>query len=440
MRVRHLGLKISALVGFSVVCVGIFLYLFQGAGGKLRFSAPYAITTFVPNAFQLVPNADVRAAGVKVGTVNTIADAKGTTAVKIELQKKYAPVYRNAVVLVRTKTLVGENYIQIDPGTPEAGKVPDGGTLPIANAEDAVQLDQILSAVDAKTRAHVRADLRGLGGALTGNGKSLNRMLAATRPLAQDGGRLLRILAAQREAVARIVDNTGRVMQAFGDRSGAVRSLAVSAKRTAEAVVTRDQQLAQAFRELPSTLRQAQKSSGRLASFSTTAQPVVRDLKLASIDLGPVMRDLGPSARSARSLFKELPPLLKVANPLLTQLRTFASASPPAVRAIDSAITELNPALAYVNPFSRELGSFFGNVGSLNDVADHVGHLGRVFPVLGPASLTALTPTERQLVESMFAPAATTFKEETNAYPQAGSIGDPKPFSGSVPRVPDPSR
>jgi phospholipid/cholesterol/gamma-HCH transport system substrate-binding protein len=389
----------------------------------------------VPNAFQLVPNADVRAAGVKIGNVQTIQSSHGNTAVRIELKKKYAPLYRDARVLVRTKTLVGENYLSIDPGTPKAGRVPSGGTLPLANAEDAVQLDQILSALDDHTRARVRADLSNLGAGMHDRGKYLNRLLAGTRPLVYDGGRLMRILAAHKEAVGRIVDNTGRVFQALGERTESVRSLAVQAKKTAEAVVRRDDRLAQAFRELPSTLRQAQKSTGRLGRFSSTATPVMRDLRLAAVDLGPVMRDLAPSARTARSLFKEFPPLLTRLNPLLAQLRTFSKASPPTVRSLDATLRALNPALAYLNPYAKEFGAFFGNVGMANDVRDATGALGRVFLLYGPNTLTIFTDKERKLIDALFGPGHNVFKEETNPYPKAGSVGKEQPFDGNVPRV-----
>ena len=71
-----------------------------------------------------------------------------------------------------------------------------------------------------------------------------------------------------------------------------------------------------------------------------------------------------------------------------------------------------------------------------NDVRDVTGHVARVFPVMGPNSLTIFTDKERKLVEALFGAGRHFFKEETNPYPAAGSIGKEQPFNGNVPRVP----
>ena len=47
----------------------------------------------VPDAFQLVNNADVRRAGVKIGKVTSVTDTNGHSLVGFELQSGQAPVY-----------------------------------------------------------------------------------------------------------------------------------------------------------------------------------------------------------------------------------------------------------------------------------------------------------------------------------------------------------
>ena len=43
--------------------------------------------------------------------------------------KKYAPIYRNATVLLRPRTPLKDMYLAVDPGTRQTGAVPNGGTL-----------------------------------------------------------------------------------------------------------------------------------------------------------------------------------------------------------------------------------------------------------------------------------------------------------------------
>lgn len=437
MRVQHIGLKIAALAVFAAVCSAIFVYLYTSAGGRLPLSNPYRVGAAVPNAFQLVPNADVRQAGVKIGRVVSIDGNADAAQVKLELDRDQAPIYRDTRLMVRTKTLVGENYLDLRPGTPRAGAVPEGGTLPLRNAQDAVQLDQILSALDGRTRASVRRNLRELGVGVGGAGPELNRLFGAARPTVADGGRLMAILRAQRVQVARLVDDTGAVMQAFGDRTADVRSLARSAKATAVAVAGRDQRLRETIDELPATLRRARSASARLGRFSVRAAPVVRDLRLAARDLGPVVRDLEPTARDARQVLVALQPLLLRMDPLLGRLRTFTTAARPLVPSLDALLRQLSPALAYLAPYRREFGAFFANVGSANDTRDAVGQIARVHPQVSEASGSTLQPEAKKALDAILKAGLATRAHVigTNPYPKPGGVAEPKPFDGSYPRV-----
>ena len=442
MRVVNLKLKLLALGTFTLACVGIFLYLFQAAGGNLRLSAPYTVKAAVPDAFQLVNNADVRRAGVKIGKVRDVTDTNGHSLVTFELQSGQTPIYRDARVLVRTKTLVGENYLSIEPGTPSAGKVPDGGALPLKNSDDAVQLDQILSSLDSTTRSHVRANLRTLGTGLQAHGKDLNALFGEARPLAEGAHAVLGVLAKQKTAVARLIGSTGDVLQAIGERKQDLRTLAVAATRSAQAASSRDTALAAALHALPATLKQAKESTARLGAFSNRATPTITTLRSAARNLGPVVQDLYPTATQGRALFRQLPGLIKVANPLLDKLSTFATATSPTIDKLGAFLGQANPALTYLKPFNTEFGAFFANVGSALDTHDALGNIGRVFGVLSENSVGALTVNEQKAIDALIKAGGLekVHYVGSNSYPKAGSIGSPLAAGdGNYPSIPAPS-
>src|SRR5207302_6137331 len=99
------------------------------------------------NAFNLADQADVRVAGVSVGkVVGKQLDTKASgTLVTIQLNNKYAPIHRNATAILRNKTLLGETYVQLTPGSRNSPPVPDGGTLSNSQVVPAVQLDEIFN-------------------------------------------------------------------------------------------------------------------------------------------------------------------------------------------------------------------------------------------------------------------------------------------------------
>ena len=100
----------------------------------------------------------VNIAGVPIGEIGGVKLQNGVAVVQMKIKKKdrKAPIYKNATLLLRPKTGLKDMYIEMDPGPPSAGAVPDGGTLPVANTLPDVNLDEILSNLDGDTRAYLQ--------------------------------------------------------------------------------------------------------------------------------------------------------------------------------------------------------------------------------------------------------------------------------------------
>jgi phospholipid/cholesterol/gamma-HCH transport system substrate-binding protein len=440
MVVQHAKAKIATLIGFTLVCVLVFVYLFQAAGGHLGFGSRYTVSAVMPTTFNLVPNSDVRAAGVKVGTVDSVTpdgqDARVTFSIDSHTSS-FPPIYRNATTQVRIKTLVGESYLSLNPGTPSAGKLPNGGVLPPQQAAQAVPLEQVLGMLDPATRQAVRRDMLGLGVGLDGHGAQLNDLFGSLLPTVTSGNQLLGVLNPERQQVASLIDDSGRVMQALGQRTGQFQSLILDAKATAQAVASRSAEMRQALDELPSTLAQARATVGLLSSFSRRATPVFSNLRAASADLSPAIQQLEPTAADARVLFGSLKPFLVALRPLVSQLGPAASKLNTVVLPLDALLRQADPALSYLSSYSAEFGSFFSNVGAVTDTKDGLGYRGRVFAIGGVNQFTDLTPTARNLVDALVSAGSFGLFTGTrsNPYPKPGTAGDPQPFSGHYDRL-----
>ena len=75
---------------------------------------------------------------------------------------KYARyIYRDATMLLRPKTRLKDETVEVDPGTPWAGRVPAGYTLPVSQTAPDGNLDEFLAALDAETRAYLQELLAG---------------------------------------------------------------------------------------------------------------------------------------------------------------------------------------------------------------------------------------------------------------------------------------
>src|SRR6266516_4863030 len=133
--------RIFIMVAFALSCFGLLRFLWLAFGGSVplkpkgyRFNIPFAQGT------QLAKEADVRISGVPVGKVKTVTLRRnGLNVAQVELQAKYAPIPSDARAILRQKTLLGETYVELTPGSSSAPKVKEGGTLKAANVSPAVE-------------------------------------------------------------------------------------------------------------------------------------------------------------------------------------------------------------------------------------------------------------------------------------------------------------
>jgi virulence factor Mce-like protein len=438
MRVANLGGKMLGLGLVTAGAVAILIYYYGAAGGSLPLSGKaYTVGATVREPQGLVKHADVRASGVKVGSVEQITPAGSSARIELKLDKDVTPVYRDATVLVRQKTLVGENYIELTRGHTRAGRLPDGASLPVSRDQRAVPLDRILNSLDPKTRKHIAGSLRSLGAGFDGRGQDVNRLAAAVQPTLSDGSQVTDVLDQQRRQVADVIDQAGVVFNAVGDRRDAMQTLIRSAKTTAQAVASRDHALRDAFAELPGTLDQARGTVAKLSGFSHRATPVVANLRTGLADLRPVVRDLKPTADQTKVLFDRLGPLLKVADPMLSRLQGFAKTSSPAFPALQTMLRQLNPALDYLKPYDKDAVGFMANFG-LNHFYDQAGAIGYCTCPVSDRSFSNWTPAMRKAAGVLLDEGiiAKVNHVQNNGLRAPGSLPSAdKDFGGTYPRV-----
>ncbi|MGE4424845.1 MAG: MlaD family protein [Solirubrobacteraceae bacterium] len=428
MKIEYRGAKVMAIIAFLALCLGIFVWLFGLAGGRMLEGSSYTAVVRMPDAFQLVSNADVRSAGVKVGKVREVTNDGDQARVTISLDDDHAPLNKDATIKLRTKTLVGENYLELIPGSPRAGTVPSGGTLPLERAGESVQLDQILSSIDRETRREVQRNLKQVGPGLEGRGNDTNELFKAMPPTVDNSSAVARVLDGQREQLGRVVDQGGQLLKAFANRSDDVRALAGGLRRTTAAVADRDAALREGFRELPATLEQIQSTAGRLGSVARESTPVVASLRTGVRSLPPVTSRLAAAASDGRRIFRILPSVSRRADPLLESLREFSKDANPVIPQFAGFLRQVNPALRYIGPRAEDMVTAIANLGSATDSRDDAGHLARVHVVVSEKTVTGLGVTD--LVERFLdlTGASSVFRSRLNSYPVPGTRDAPQPF------------
>src|SRR6184192_182960 len=171
--------RLLTMVLFALSCFGLLLFLWLSFGGSVPLKPKgYRIQVSFPEATTLGDFADVRTAGVSVGKVRgKKRDPAGNrTLVTIELDRRFAPLRSDARAILRQKTLLGETYVEITPGT-SSKTIPEGGRLPDGQVKPTVQLDEIFNSLDPKTRAAFRGWQQELARGINGRGRDFNDAL-----------------------------------------------------------------------------------------------------------------------------------------------------------------------------------------------------------------------------------------------------------------------
>ncbi|MEA2366674.1 MAG: phospholipid/cholesterol/gamma-HCH transport system substrate-binding protein [Thermoleophilaceae bacterium] len=356
--------RMFAMVAFTLSCVGILMFLWLNFGGAVPLQPEgYRVSVGFPSATQLAQEADVRISGVKVGSVKDKQPnaLTGLTDTVLDIDSRYAPIPKDTRAILRQKTLLGETYVELSPGTKGSGFVPDGGKLAAGQVADTVELDEILRGFDPVTRARFSTWFDQAGIASKGNAEALNDALALLTPFAEDTDEVLKVLRQQSGATQRFVRDTGYVFDALSERKGQLRDLITNSNRTWQAIASRDEQFADTWRVLPTFLREGRATTQRLTRFADNTNPLIDQLRPAARQISPTLVDLDKLAPDLKGLFVNLDPLVRVSKRGLPATIRVLDNTEPLLRRLDPWLRNLTPIVDYLGLYRREIAAFLAN-------------------------------------------------------------------------------
>lgn len=172
-----------------IVIVSVFLA--YNANKGLPFVPTYDVSAQVPGGANLVEGNEVRVGGFRVGIVDKIRtrfrrtppDGKfrSIAVLDMKLDKTVEPLAVDTELIVRPRSALGLKYVEIRPGkSPKTYKA--GATIPLEQAGNPVEFDDLLNTFDAKTRQYQQEGLVGFGDAFAGRGVDLNEAIRSLSP------------------------------------------------------------------------------------------------------------------------------------------------------------------------------------------------------------------------------------------------------------------
>lgn len=306
------------------------------------------ITTTIADAGQLEKGAEVRASGVRVGEVSDIRLVDGKARLTIDVADGVLPLHEDATLTMRPVNVLGENYLDLDPGSDKA-PFSESAVIPEKRTTTAVTLQDVLNTFEDPTAAGLASVVTTLGEGLDDNGAELAKALKVLAPAMQDTGRLGAILSGQNDVLSSLVKATDPVVAALAADGGrTLDSLVGSTRDTLAALGNQQAALEATLRELPGTLTSAQATLARFGATARAGTPTLRALRPLTGNLEDVVDELRDFADSADPALASLAPVLDEADRLL-------DVAAPVVAKLRQTGPDLATAAASLKPVSRAL-------------------------------------------------------------------------------------
>ncbi|HEV3363347.1 MAG TPA: MlaD family protein, partial [Acidimicrobiia bacterium] len=277
------GLPINPkLLGLAVIALSVAALAFAFVSHKGLPGRSYSYATL---AFEQVPpslraGTEVRVRGQRVGQVHRVSFDDGPR-VRVQLPGGFE-IYKDASARIRSRSLLGQKYVQIEPGTPPAGELGDA-VLGVDRTTTVVDIVDLVDTFDDETRKALHTALLAVGSGAGGRGPDLNDLIAASPDLLADLNLTGRTLTAEETRLVAFLATAERLSGRFNGREKELEALIHQMGDTLLAVATDDgRPLADTVKKLPSTL--------------DALTPALSDVGDAAAALGPAVHDLGPSA------------------------------------------------------------------------------------------------------------------------------------------------
>ena len=285
MNRRH-AVAVGAFViaGVLLFAVGLFFI----GDRRMLFDRSIEIYTEFANLAALEEGAKVRVGGMDAGEVSSIqvpANPSAKFRVRLRIREDFHQLLRvDSLAMVQTDGLVGNKFVQIEPGTDQAQLIPERGTIPSREAFELSAMLQRMSDTVDLIRTTI-ADLKGgIDVALT----SVTETADEAQTLLTDLGREARQIMDSTQKISR---NLTVIVAGVRDGKGTVGKLLA------------DDSL---YTSVKNISVDAEKAVASLRDASEQAKAAVADLRGDNGPLKGVTGDLQQTLASARDAMQDL--------------------------------------------------------------------------------------------------------------------------------------
>jgi virulence factor Mce-like protein len=387
----------SRSVAIVAVMVALGLTSVALIFSHISFQNPFASTYDVNAIFSDVKGSDpghepIYIAGVKIGVVSSERIVHGDEAqLSLAIDSGDAPLYRDATIVQRPVTPLDDMYLEITRGSPSAGRLPAGGTIPIGQTGTPVDISRVLDTFTAPTSDRLHSLLLGLGSGLANHGQELQAAFVQLFPLLSTTAQVMRAVAVRQQDLASLVHVTGDLGQALGQRDAQIAELVHSGDQTLATIAANDAPFSAMLSELPGAVSVLQSSMHSLRVTADYLDPAVSSLRPVAAQLPEGLSALQRFAEQATPALLAARTPLRALDPLAINLRPTSSSLAGALSRLEPQDPRLDFIADQLQGCEVPVANFFQNTMSVFKWGDAYGTFPRADESLDLSDLSGVT-------------------------------------------------
>lgn len=331
---------------------------------------------------------EIRVAGVHVGDIGKASVTPGGQAhVQFQITDAKLKVYQNATALLQAKTPLNEMYIELSPGTPAAPPLKQGGTIPLAQTQSPIEVDQILQHLGPNVQAGTRVLLEETNAALVNASDYLPNDLAATDSTVTNLQPLAQALSTREAKIRTLISDLTQIASVAGGNQGRLAQILNSAETTLTTLARNDGGLSQTLQDLPGTTQTLGSALPKVQALAGQVNPLLDHIRGSANILPQALGQLNGTLKNLDPVLSALRPVITDGNPLVSNLRGYLVSANPSLGKLDQIGTDLPKLASYVAYDMPWLNGFFFNTNSLTSTENQGKPQVRSLVVAGGNSL-----------------------------------------------------
>lgn len=337
-------------LGLFILGAALLLGYMSITIGKVQFGDTLKVEAVFKNATGVVKDAPVMLAGIEVGHVEEMQVINNGNALMKLVIEPNIEVYKDARAEIRSKSLLGEKYIALIPGTAGTQKLADGER--ITDTMTPVDLDEVLNHLAPVLTKLDPEDLNTLIHTLA---VSVKGREADMGKLISGAADLLEVVQENKAGISRMIknlDGTAAKANVLLARNGpALESMIQNLNVVSHQLRTDAPLLVKNINLVTEDVR------GLTGPFRENAGQLSQNLNKIANSAVNLTNELDKHPEMVKNLnatLSELPPLLQKAPDTLDRLPAMFDLLTPVLTGADQVITQLNPVLEETNKLLKD--------------------------------------------------------------------------------------